>query len=81
MKELTYMITVIHEDECDVEQQLVIPALVVKATSAEESMNIYFEQVPVELGISYLVETIEVTDSDEFRWDVTLEQKVKLDSV
>lgn len=76
----TFMIQAKHEDDdCLLNDSSFTPTLVVEATSAQEAMQRYFDESGPTIEISYIVETIEIVDTDEFRFEITLEQKVKTD--
>ncbi len=66
-------------DGCLIHEGSFIPTLLVEAASAEEAMQRYYDEADPITDINYTVHTIEITDTDEFRFEITLEQKVKTD--
>ncbi len=77
----TFLIQAKHEegDGCLLHESAFMPALITEAASAQEAMQQYYDEADPMTDIGYVVQTIEITDTDEFRFEITLEQKVKTD--
>ncbi len=78
----TFLIQTKHEDDadgCPIHAGSFTPTLLVEAASAQEAMQRYYDEADPLTDISYMVQTIKITDTDEFRFEISLEQKVKTD--